>query len=141
MDALLLGLPLRSQIEREARTAFPRECCGLIEGFNLGHALRATWLHTMQNIATKPDRFEIDPADQFHVLRAARSRGTEIVGCYHSHPNGISEPSQRDREGAGEEGFVWLIAALTDRGPTQLKAFVLRSNVFVHIEIVDEPAS
>ena len=111
MTTLLLSASHRAQIEREARDAFPRECCGLLEGVRGGDAFRITTLHPARNLSTDNDRFEIHPADHFAAIRAARERGHEIVGCYHSHPNGKAEPSARDAEGAWDEGFVWLIAA------------------------------
>jgi len=57
------------------------------------------------------------------LLREARAVQREIVGCYHSHPRGLPVPSARDRESGGSEGFVWLIAALADAGPAELRAF------------------
>jgi proteasome lid subunit RPN8/RPN11 len=105
--ALLLADELREQIAREARAAFPRECCGLIEG----DALCVAALHSARNISEDADRFEIDPADHFGALRAARKNGHNIIGCYHSHPNGCASPSARD--GDSEDGFLWLIAAIS----------------------------
>jgi desampylase len=121
---LILPLPLRRQIEAEARAAFPRECCGLIEGVRRSDGLRAVKLHPARNLAGEADRFEVDPEAQFAALRTARESGRDVIGCYHSHPNGVAEPSPRDREGAGEDGFVWLIAALAGKdGAVSFAAF------------------
>jgi proteasome lid subunit RPN8/RPN11 len=102
---VFLPSTLRSQIFAEARAAYPRECCGLLEGAGA----RITALHPARNLAEEPDRFEIDPAEQFRLMR----EGRRIVGCYHSHPDGRAEPSPRDAEHAGEAGFLWLICADT----------------------------
>lgn len=114
MNTLLLSCAHRAQIESEARAAFPRECCGLLEGMREGDAIRVIALHPARNLSSDSDRFEIDPTDHFAAIRAARANGREIVGCYHSHPNGKAEPSARDAEGAWDESFVWLIAAVSD---------------------------
>jgi proteasome lid subunit RPN8/RPN11 len=66
----------------------------------------------MPNLAQDSDCFEVDPAAHIALLRKLRGTGREIIGCYHSHPNGRPEPSARDIAGAGETGFLWLIAAL-----------------------------
>jgi proteasome lid subunit RPN8/RPN11 len=114
VTTLLLSCAHRAQIEREARAAFPRECCGLLEGVMDSETIRVTALHPARNLSTDSDRFEIDPADHFAAIRAARANGHAIAGCYHSHPNGKAEPSARDAEGAWDEGFIWLIAAVSD---------------------------
>jgi proteasome lid subunit RPN8/RPN11 len=134
---LILPPALRVQIETEARAAFPRECCGLMEGVPEGDAVRAIALHTARNLATRADRFEIDPADHFAALRTARANGNEIVGCYHSHPNGHAEPSQRDAEFANDNGFVWLIAALSSHQHT-ISAYVVAGHSFVSLRLLDE---
>jgi proteasome lid subunit RPN8/RPN11 len=103
-----------AQLEREARGAFPRECCGLIEGRRDGEDLEISVLHPCRNLARHDDAFEIDPAEQFRLMRALRGTGRAIIGCYHSHPNGSSEPSSRDLAGASEDGFLWLIVAIGD---------------------------
>lgn len=128
--ALVLPVALRAQLEAEARAAFPSECCGLIEGRTEGDAVVVAALHPTQNLATAPDRFEIDPAEHVRLLRGLRGTGHEIVGCYHSHPNGRAEPSPRDREGAAEEGFVWLIAALEAEGAPGLSAHIFVAGGF-----------
>ena len=118
MTTLLLLAAHRAQIESEARAAFPRECCGLMEGVREADAIRVIALHPARNLSSDSDRFEIDPADHFTAIRAARAGDREIIGCYHSHPDGKAEPSSRDSEGAWDEGFLWLIAAVSAHAVT-----------------------
>lgn len=133
MTTLLLPSSLKEQIEAEARAAFPRECCGLIEGVRSGERIEAVTLHPAPNLAEAADRFEIDPAAQFAALRGARANGREIVGCYHSHPNGAAEPSAHDLAGAAEDGFVWVIAGAG--GEVRLAAFLYDAGRFSPLEI------
>lgn len=111
---LVLPSGLLAQIGEEARAAFPNECCGLIEGVIGEDAVTVLALHPAANLAPDPaSGFEIDPAVHLRLLRTLRGTGRAIVGCYHSHPNGKAEPSARDRATGGQEGFVWVIAAVT----------------------------
>ena len=119
---LILPEALEAAILAEAKAAYPRECCGLIEGVAETDGFAATALHPARNLARAPDRFEIDPADHIAAAKAARSRGHAIIGCYHSHPNGKSAPSVHDRAQAGEEEFLWLIAA-TDGAACSFAAY------------------
>ena len=134
-DKLILPANLRHQLLTEARATFPRECCGLIEGVQKDDQIEAVRLHPARNLATRPDRFEIDPMEQFRLLRALRPTDREIVGCYHSHPNGRATPSEHDRDGAGEEGFIWLIASLADDGATDVGAFLFSESDFRPINL------
>lgn len=139
--SLVLPDGLRAQLEREARAALPRECCGLIEGIYKEGIAHAAALHPTSNLLADADRFEIDPTEQFRLIRAARERGAEIIGCYHSHPNGRAEPSERDREGAGEEGFLWLIASLSGEDqPVALRVFAYRGAAFTGVPMLSEPS-
>ncbi len=111
MMRVALPEELRAQILAEAGAAFPGECCGLIEGRRSDGAFHVAALHSARNMAAASDRFEIAPEDHFQALKAARANGRVLIGCYHSHPNGRTEPSATDKAGAGEENFLWLIAA------------------------------
>ena len=102
---------LRARILHEAGIASPRECCGLVEGVRDDDGFRVSAIHPARNLAMDADRFEIDPLDHLAASKASRSRGHEIIGCYHSHPAGRAEPSARDVAGADQENFLWLIAA------------------------------
>jgi proteasome lid subunit RPN8/RPN11 len=145
IETLALPAPLCAQLEQEAKAAFLRECCGLIEGIRHSLTLspsrvEAISIHPVPNLAHEPDRFEIDPAAHIALLRKLRGTGREIIGCYHSHPNGRPEPSPRDIAGAAETDFLWLIAALenTDADPVTA-AFVWTGSAFTPVRILDFP--
>lgn len=111
---LILILPdsLRTQLICDARAAFPAEACGLLEGEREGDIVTVTAVRPAANVSAAPgDSFIIDPAAQFALQRALRGTGRTVVGCFHSHPDGLAEPSPRDRENGCDKGFVWVIIA------------------------------
>lgn len=135
---LLLPADLRARIEQAARAAFPRECCGLIEGVRDGERAWAFALHPARNIAPRTDRFEIDPEDHFSALKTARANDRALIGCYHSHPNGRAVPSASDQAGAGEKDFLWLIASLAGMdAPVTLAAFIYSAADFLPVKLTD----
>jgi len=126
---VLVRAGVLADIEARARGAFPRECCGLLEGIR-GKELQVLAVHAAVNISAEADRFEIDPREQIRLMQRLRGTEREIVGCYHSHPNGRDEPSPRDLENAAEPGFIWLIAALDVDRPFGIRAFVFNGSAF-----------
>ncbi|HWA03136.1 MAG TPA: M67 family metallopeptidase [Rhizomicrobium sp.] len=133
---LILPARLREQIATEARAAFPRECCGLIEGLREGCVVRAVALHPCANLAAQDDCFEIDPARHVRVLRELRGTGRQIVGCYHSHPNGRCMPSAKDAGQAVDDGFLWLVAALdSPAADVAIGSFVYRDRAFAPLAV------
>jgi proteasome lid subunit RPN8/RPN11 len=132
---VILASEHRAQLEREAREALPRECCGLIEGVREHSDIRVTALHPARNLSPHADAFAIDPEEQFRLLRALRGTGHEILGCYHSHPGGGADPSERDRDGAGEDGSLWLIAGGGDDA-FELGAYIWSAGAFAPVSII-----
>jgi proteasome lid subunit RPN8/RPN11 len=134
IGSLQISDALRAQLSKEARDAFPRECCGLIEGTRDGATVKATQLHPTPNLAREPNRFEIDPALQFALMRALRGTDRDIIGCYHSHPNGRAEPSPHDLAEADEAEFIWLIAAISAE-TVSLEAHVFDGHAFQKVAL------
>ncbi|OSZ69247.1 peptidase [Sphingomonas sp. IBVSS1] len=84
------------------------EICGLLVG--RGNCVER--LVPARNVAPDPARsFEIDPASLLSVHREMRASGQQVIGHWHSHPNGRAEPSARDAARALDNGQIWLILA------------------------------
>ena len=108
---LHLSQDLRDEILDAASAAFPMECCGLIEGVCTKGTWHALAVHKAKNLAEdSANHFLVDPQLHFELLRSLRGSERRIIGCFHSHPNGLSAPSSDDRATAIEPNFVWLIA-------------------------------
>jgi [CysO sulfur-carrier protein]-S-L-cysteine hydrolase len=114
-----------------ARADAPRECCGLLVG-NPGTVREAV---VARNIAAEPTRFLINPQDHINTLRAARQRGLEIVGFYHSHPHTAALPSERDRAEASYPDHLYLIVSLAVE-PVDARLFRLVTGNFREVRFV-----
>lgn len=99
------------QMRAHAAAAHPHEACGLL----LGEAGRIIEARAARNVHPAPaTRFEIDPQALIDAHRAARSGGLQVIGYYHSHPQGEAVPSATDRAAAAGDGRVWAIIAGDD---------------------------
>lgn len=117
----------RDAVLAHARAQHPCEACGLLVGVSgqISHAIPA------DNIAARPEAgFEIDPATLLRVHREARGTGEAVLGHYHSHPNGRTEPSRTDAARAVTDGQVWMIVA-----NEALTAWTMTATGFVPVEL------
>lgn len=97
-----------AEMLRATDAAAPYEACGLL----LGAGRHVRTAIPCANVADDPARhFEIAPASLIAAHRAARAGGPQVVGYFHSHPNGLARPSATDRASAAGDGRVWAIVA------------------------------
>jgi proteasome lid subunit RPN8/RPN11 len=103
-----------AQMVRHAREAAPAECCGLLFG-DVAAIVEAV---RTRNVADHPAaRFLVDPKDHFDGRRAARERGLEVIGFYHSHPRSPALPSETDRAEAAYPDRLYFIVSLAGDEP------------------------
>jgi desampylase len=96
------------QLNIWAEEAYPLECCGLL----LGEGSRVLDIVRAENVSLKPEKsFEIDPSVLISFEKAAREGKQSILGYFHSHPNGVCEPSENDAKQAQRDGRYWIILA------------------------------
>jgi proteasome lid subunit RPN8/RPN11 len=129
---LHLPLELRARISAFAAAGYPRETCGLLVGRAAAHVTLVEDLVQGRNLSRERarDRYELAPEDLLAADGAARERGLEIVGVWHSHPDHPAVPSSTDREGAWA-GWSYLIAAVEGGGLRDLRSWRLRGDLFV----------
>lgn len=95
--------------------AYPKECCGLLVGRRLPTGnLLATDVVAAPNVANrlKKSAFEVDPRVRFRISHALEKSAEQLIGHYHSHPDGVAAPSLRDLETAFEPDLLWIIVAV-----------------------------
>jgi len=119
---------LRERVQREPG----RECCGLLAGRDcvITEILPAT------NAASEPaSAYEIAPRELFDLIREIRSAGVELMGIYHSHPNGKNEPSARDIVQAYYPDVAYFILSPRADADKPVRAFSIQDGTSVEIEI------
>jgi proteasome lid subunit RPN8/RPN11 len=94
------------EVAAHAHDALPAECCGVLLG-RLDDVVDAV---RTRNLSDDPNRYQLDPKDHIAARRAARDRGLDVVGFYHSHPHSEPEPSIADLAEATYPGHLYLIA-------------------------------
>lgn len=101
---LILSQEHEDEIRRHGERDYPYECCGLLLGRfdDAGRKIVAETyaISNSREEEAKRNRFLIRPEEFMAGDRYARSRGLEIVGVYHSHPDSPAVPSQYDLDHA-----------------------------------------
>jgi proteasome lid subunit RPN8/RPN11 len=106
------------QMLAHAREEVPNECCGLIGGADG----EARTLYRATNSEASPLRYNLDPQDQFRIMREMEDAGEELAAIYHSHTHSPAYPSQTDISLASYPDTVYLILSLAE-GEEPLRGF------------------
>lgn len=99
---IILPVSVRDVLVHHARQEWPRECCGALLG-SRGDTTRIVARAVPATNITQADprvTYHIDWGTLFRATREARNEQTDLLGFYHSHPDGSVRPSRRDRETA-----------------------------------------
>ena len=116
----------RAELSRQALAESPAECCGLLVGHYKGATVEITAIHKSENLATdKLSGFEVDFRLRLRLEEELISGPDQIIGHYHSHPNGNSKPSGKDLAHAAEPGHIWLILAVDGVGAVDLSTWLM----------------
>jgi proteasome lid subunit RPN8/RPN11 len=132
---LNLALPagILDEVIEHAKTAYPKEGCGLISGMKPSLAGRR--FIPMTNVALTASEFEMDPAELIKALRDMRNAGEELAAIYHSHPHGPSQPSRTDAQRAYYPEAAYLIVSLAEPDRPRVGAFRIVNGEVLEIEV------
>jgi proteasome lid subunit RPN8/RPN11 len=103
----------RQEIIEHCLDELPNEGCGLLAT----DGERIVKVYPTSNEDSSPSSYTIPPQEHFDALMDAESRGWQIGGVFHSHPNGPAEMSAVDEEKALDPGWRYVVVGLGGRSP------------------------
>lgn len=100
-----------------AQRDYPNECCGILVGVRSGPDRFVHRVIPSANIAIGDRRrnYQIDWKTLLATQRDARHACLQIVGFYHSHPDGSTRPTWRDLENAWADCSYLILAVSAGR--------------------------
>ncbi len=106
---------------REVRAVPTEEACGLLVGVRREDGgvvvTSAVPAENVESPGRRRRRFLIDPLRLLEVEKSLRGGNEEVVGFYHSHPDGEPLPSEVDRTFMELwPNTLWVIAGITEGG-------------------------
>ena len=130
-DARLRPEMVRAMIGHAAG-AGPREACGLIVYDRAG---RPVEIHHTTNVHPDQDRFEVDPAEHFAILKGAADRGRRIGAVYHSHPHGPARPSLTDLDAGIDPEWISFVIGRDRAHQWVIRAYTMRDGRAVSLDM------
>ena len=109
VEALIARSPRAARARRVAAHARDDAAGRVLRRADRPRRTRSSKPSAPRNLSDDPNRFLLDPKDHIDARRAARARGLEVVGFYHSHPHSEPEPSIADLAEATYPGYLYLI--------------------------------
>ncbi len=140
----LLRIPAEDvrKIIDHCKAAYPDEACGMLAGLD-GSVKK---VYCMKNAMPGPVYYEMDPEEQFRVMKDIRAAGLELIGIFHSHPSSPAHPSATDVERAywpgtlypNYPGVVYVIVSLMDMSRPVVKGYSIEQGSVNEVELLSE---
>jgi len=117
----------------------PNESCGMLGGKDG----RVETVYCMTNAKPGPDYYEMDPEEQFRVMKDIREAGLQLIGLFHSHPYGQAYPSSVDVAQAYWPGTelpnypeaVYMIVSFMDRSKPVARGFSIEEGTITEVPL------
>jgi len=122
---LTISRELADQIRAHGTETYPHECCGALLGKDDPREIRGLFPMINRREDSPRNRFSVTPQDVIEAEKAARQRGLDVVGWYHSHPDHPARPSQYDRDHAWP-WYSYIIVSVAEGKPQEMTSWRLR---------------
>ncbi|NJD60426.1 MAG: hypothetical protein C3F13_08160 [Anaerolineales bacterium] len=115
-----------AQLLEDVKSRLSEEACGFV----LGEHNQARMIIPVENVLHDPYRFRMDPQEELEAFLLAEKQQWDVLAVYHSHPQGISQPSATDTAELTFPGIVYLILYQFSNH-WQCRAFLMESGASV----------
>jgi proteasome lid subunit RPN8/RPN11 len=128
---IYLPIELVRSMKSHVVKSLPEEACGMIGG----KKNRGRLVFPVANRLHSPTRFEMDPLEQLVGMEKIEQLGLDMLAFYHSHPNGMNQPSQSDIRAFSYPGVKYLIWFPGKQG-WQVKGYEILDAGFAELPLV-----
>jgi [CysO sulfur-carrier protein]-S-L-cysteine hydrolase len=127
---LVLSLSAWQTMIQSVSNCLPEEGCGLLAGVG-------DYIHEVipvENIEHSPVRYRMAPQDQLKAFLHMEEKSLELLGIYHSHPQGPETPSETDiAEAYYPEAIYVIISKMTSEW--RMRGFSLQNKLLQEVVI------
>jgi len=127
-----LAAQQRNEIAAHGERDYPYECCGLLLGSfsenGKGKICAETYqISNAREEEAKRNRFLIQPEELMRGEKYAASKGLDVVGFYHSHPDHPAVPSAYDLDHAWPV-YSYIVVAVKSGRAEDLLSWEMQSD-------------
>jgi len=129
------------ELRRHGEETYPHECCGVLLGRFEGNdrVVEAVVRAANTRDDSPHNRYQISPAELVKIQREGRTKGYDIVGFYHSHPDHPAQWSPTDFAEAHWIGCSYVITRVDKAKSADTNSFWLRGADEEDKRFEDEP--
>jgi proteasome lid subunit RPN8/RPN11 len=115
------------KIQLHGSQDYPNECCGFLLGTEADdrRVVKEAWAAPNSHGENRRRRYLITPDDMLAGQKYATSKGYDILGFYHSHPDHPARPSQEDLDRATLPGWSYIILSVEHAQPKLITSWLL----------------
>lgn len=133
---LVVPLQVREAMLAHAHWDYPNEACGLVAG----RGERIEMVFCLTNRLDSRTRYTIDPREHYGAAQFAEQCGMEILGAWHSHPNGDATISPTDIAESPGGDWVTLIVGNFGKPSEAVRGFRTDDGYPRELELITESA-
>lgn len=118
---------IEGKIRGHGAETYPHECCGALLGRETADDAReilALFPLVNRRDDSPRNRFSVTSEDVRDAERAAREKGLDVLGWYHSHPDHPARPSQYDQDHAWP-WYSYIIVSVANGEPQDMTSWRL----------------
>jgi proteasome lid subunit RPN8/RPN11 len=115
------------KIRKHGAESYPHECCGALLGRETSDDAReilALFPLVNRRDDSPRNRFSVTSEDVRDAEKAAREKGLDVLGWYHSHPDHPARPSQYDQDHAWP-WYSYIIVGVANGEPQDMTSWRL----------------
>ena len=122
-----------NEMKKHVQNCLPEEGCGILTGLN-GDVKTVL---PLTNRAHSAVRFFAEPVELIQAFYWIEDQNLDIIGIFHSHPNGPETPSETDIREFNYPGAVSVILSNSQTN-WQVRAFMIDNGGYREIRLIPD---
>ena len=136
IESISLSVELLNKMIFHVHICLPEEGCGLLAGLN--GVVEAVL--PVLNQAHSALRYYMDPVELLHALEWIEENQFDLLGIFHSHPNGPGNPSETDIREFNYPGVATIILNKSQSN-WQARVFMIENGGWSEIRLIPNEKS